>query len=379
MERVGEDLEAVDQARPRSGEPGGRVERQHLAGADRLQPLAMGLGLGERALRAVAARHRDDHVGRGRRDLLPGALLRALAGQAEHVLAARVVDQLRRPVAGGEHRIQPLERRDARAPLHAGRGLADGVDAGGQLRDQPRARLARVGRGGESADVGEHLAERRGVERQHCGRRVDLARDRADVVGGDRADLAQLLGHDQLGAEVEQQVGVERVDRLAGARALLDRRVDLARGEPGRQLVARDVRKLARRRRVVALVRDGDKLAAEAEREERLGRGGDEADDAHAADDMAELLSDEEIAERLRGSAWRREGEEIVREWKLADFAAAMAFANRVAEVAEAANHHPDILVHGWNKVRLSLTNHSAGGLTATDFEVAGRIDGLAA
>ncbi len=94
---------------------------------------------------------------------------------------------------------------------------------------------------------------------------------------------------------------------------------------------------------------------------------------------MAELLSDEEIAERLRGSAWRREGEEIVREWKLADFAAAMAFANRVAEVAEAANHHPDILVHGWNRVRLSMTNHSAGGLTATDFEVAGRIDGLAA
>jgi len=93
---------------------------------------------------------------------------------------------------------------------------------------------------------------------------------------------------------------------------------------------------------------------------------------------MAELLSDEEIAERLRGSAWRREGEEIVREWKLADFAAAMAFANRVAEVAEAANHHPDILVHGWNKVRLAITNHSAGGLTATDFEVAGRIDGLA-
>jgi len=93
---------------------------------------------------------------------------------------------------------------------------------------------------------------------------------------------------------------------------------------------------------------------------------------------MAELLSEDQIAQRLRDSSWRREGEAIVREWKLADFAAAIAFVDRVAEVAEAANHHPDILLHGWNSVRLTMTNHSAGGLTATDFEVAARIDGLA-
>jgi 4a-hydroxytetrahydrobiopterin dehydratase len=93
---------------------------------------------------------------------------------------------------------------------------------------------------------------------------------------------------------------------------------------------------------------------------------------------MAELLSDEAIAERLRDSEWRREGDEIVRDWKLKDFSEAMAFVNRVAEAAEEANHHPDILVHGWNKVRLSLTNHSAGGLTEPDFEMAGKFDGLA-
>jgi 4a-hydroxytetrahydrobiopterin dehydratase len=66
-----------------------------------------------------------------------------------------------------------------------------------------------------------------------------------------------------------------------------------------------------------------------------------------------------------------------VRDWQFDDFGQAMAFANRVAETAEEANHHPDILVHGWNKVRLSLTNHSAGGLTEADFEMAARIDGL--
>jgi 4a-hydroxytetrahydrobiopterin dehydratase len=92
---------------------------------------------------------------------------------------------------------------------------------------------------------------------------------------------------------------------------------------------------------------------------------------------MADLLSDEEIASRLEGSDWRREGDEIVRDWTLKDFASAISFVDRVAEIAEAANHHPDILVHGWNKVRLSVTNHSAGGLTNADFELAKHVDDL--
>lgn len=89
-------------------------------------------------------------------------------------------------------------------------------------------------------------------------------------------------------------------------------------------------------------------------------------------------LSDDEIAERLRESAWSREADQIVRELEFADFAGAMVFVNHVAEAAQAANHHPDILVHGWNKVRLTLTNHSEGGLTAADFDLAAQIDGLA-
>lgn len=89
------------------------------------------------------------------------------------------------------------------------------------------------------------------------------------------------------------------------------------------------------------------------------------------------LLSDDEIARRLHAGEWRRDGDEIVRDLEFQDFAAAMAFVNRVAEAAEAANHHPDILVHGWNKVRLSVTNHSEGGLTAADFDLAKTLDGL--
>jgi 4a-hydroxytetrahydrobiopterin dehydratase len=89
------------------------------------------------------------------------------------------------------------------------------------------------------------------------------------------------------------------------------------------------------------------------------------------------VMSDAEIDERLARNKWSRDGEAIVREWTFADFAAAMVFVNAVAELAEAANHHPDILVHGWNKVRLELSTHSEGGLTENDFKLASAIDEL--
>lgn len=92
---------------------------------------------------------------------------------------------------------------------------------------------------------------------------------------------------------------------------------------------------------------------------------------------MAQLLEETEIESRLRGSSWERSGPEISREWRLRDFAEAIAFVNRIAEVAEERNHHPDIVVHGYNRVRLTLSTHSAGGLTANDFEMAQRLDAL--
>jgi 4a-hydroxytetrahydrobiopterin dehydratase len=76
-------------------------------------------------------------------------------------------------------------------------------------------------------------------------------------------------------------------------------------------------------------------------------------------------------------SGWREEGSELVRELQFANFADAMAFVNRVADLAEEANHHPDILVHGWNNVRLTLSTHSEGRLTRADRDLATRIDAL--
>jgi 4a-hydroxytetrahydrobiopterin dehydratase len=88
-------------------------------------------------------------------------------------------------------------------------------------------------------------------------------------------------------------------------------------------------------------------------------------------------LSDSEIDDRLAGSEWRREDNAIVRDIELSGFKAAMALANQVADAANAANHHPDIFVHDYKHVRLTLSTHSAGGITDNDLELAQTIDGL--
>ena len=88
-------------------------------------------------------------------------------------------------------------------------------------------------------------------------------------------------------------------------------------------------------------------------------------------------LSDEEIIAELENVAWKRDGDAIVLDRKFKDFAEAMEFVNRVAGAAEEADHHPDILVHGWNRVRLTLYTHTVEGLTAADFAMARTIDEL--
>jgi len=85
------------------------------------------------------------------------------------------------------------------------------------------------------------------------------------------------------------------------------------------------------------------------------------------------LLGDAEIEQGLADlDGWRRDGDTLVRDLQFPDFAAAIAFVDRLAQAAEAVNHHPDILVHGWNKVRLTLSTHSAGGITEADLALAG-------
>ena len=88
------------------------------------------------------------------------------------------------------------------------------------------------------------------------------------------------------------------------------------------------------------------------------------------------LLDDDSLAAALAGLAWERDGDEIVKTVRRADFAGAMELVNEVARLAEAANHHPDMDIR-WNTVTLRLSTHSEGGLTEKDISLAGAIDAL--
>jgi 4a-hydroxytetrahydrobiopterin dehydratase len=89
-------------------------------------------------------------------------------------------------------------------------------------------------------------------------------------------------------------------------------------------------------------------------------------------------LNSRQIELRLKTvPRWSRRARTIRREFRFAGFLASVAFVNRVAKRAEKANHHPDIDIR-WNKVKLALTTHSEGGLTAKDFSLARECDRIA-
>jgi 4a-hydroxytetrahydrobiopterin dehydratase len=88
------------------------------------------------------------------------------------------------------------------------------------------------------------------------------------------------------------------------------------------------------------------------------------------------VLSENEIQEKLKSlENWQLKGKEIVKLYIHKDFVDAVAFVNKVAILAEKANHHPDILIK-YNKVTLSLSTHSEGGVTDKDINLAKQIEG---
>jgi 4a-hydroxytetrahydrobiopterin dehydratase len=90
---------------------------------------------------------------------------------------------------------------------------------------------------------------------------------------------------------------------------------------------------------------------------------------------MTKALNAAEIEQALKTHpAWTLQGGKLIREWTFRDFVEAMAFVNRVAGLAEAARHHPDIDIR-YNKVVLGLISHDAGGITGRDTAMADRID----
>ena len=86
-------------------------------------------------------------------------------------------------------------------------------------------------------------------------------------------------------------------------------------------------------------------------------------------------LADDRIAERLAAlPGWERGGDEIVKTFELPSFPEAIAFVTRVADRAEAADHHPDLDIR-YRKVRVALSTHDAGGITDKDFDLAAEIE----
>jgi 4a-hydroxytetrahydrobiopterin dehydratase len=92
-----------------------------------------------------------------------------------------------------------------------------------------------------------------------------------------------------------------------------------------------------------------------------------------------DLLPDDEIESRLGElEGWTRDGDSIVKAFKNEDFVGSVRFVDAVVEPAEDMGHHPDLSI-SWDEVTVSITNHAAGGLTENDFELAKRIDRVAA
>ncbi len=92
---------------------------------------------------------------------------------------------------------------------------------------------------------------------------------------------------------------------------------------------------------------------------------------------MTARLSEDEIGERLGGlEGWAREGEAITRSFDRGDFVGSVKFVDSIVGPAEEMNHHPDLAI-SWSEVKVTITTHSEGGLTAGDFELASRIDAL--
>ncbi len=90
----------------------------------------------------------------------------------------------------------------------------------------------------------------------------------------------------------------------------------------------------------------------------------------------AKPMAEREARKYLRMTeGWRLKNSSIYRDMEFKDFAAAMRFVDKVAAAAEREGHHPDIYLHSWNRLRLTLSTHAIGGLSINDFVLASKIN----
>ncbi len=88
------------------------------------------------------------------------------------------------------------------------------------------------------------------------------------------------------------------------------------------------------------------------------------------------VLTENEIQERLKDlEGWKVENNSLVKEFQFVDFYNALSFVVKIGVEAEKLNHHPEILIHSYNKVKVTITTHDEGGITETDLRLADRLE----
>ena len=92
---------------------------------------------------------------------------------------------------------------------------------------------------------------------------------------------------------------------------------------------------------------------------------------------MSRLTQDQIVKNLTDLEDWSQEENHISKIFQLKDFAEALAFVNKIGAEAENMDHHPDIFIHSWNKVKITLSTHSEGGITEKDFQLAEKIERL--
>lgn len=90
---------------------------------------------------------------------------------------------------------------------------------------------------------------------------------------------------------------------------------------------------------------------------------------------MGKLNQDQINTNLSKLSGWIFENESILKQFQFKDFMEALSFVNAVGLESEKMDHHPDILMFGWNKVKITISTHSAGGVTEKDFSLASKIE----
>lgn len=89
-------------------------------------------------------------------------------------------------------------------------------------------------------------------------------------------------------------------------------------------------------------------------------------------------LNDQEIQNKIKDlQGWNYTNGQIEKDYELKDFNSALSFVNKIGEQANQMDHHPDMLIHSWNKVKISVSTHSEGGVTEKDFSLANKIEAI--